>query len=233
MRLTTTGMCLFLLGTTFGCQQGGSVTLESDDEKASYAIGYDLGQNLVVARNHLDLGALGAGIEDALADREQRLSAEEVQTVMAVFNETIRTEMEEENVAETARNLEEGAAYLAENEARDGVTTTASGLQYEVLREGDGARLAPTDRARIHYRGTLIDGTEFDSSYARDEPATFGVSDVIPGFSEGTSAHVRREPLPIRHPERYRVRPPGRTARHRTGRNAHLRGGAPSIYPSS
>ncbi len=185
MRLTTTGMRLFLLGTTFGCQQGGSVALESDDEKASYAIGYDLGQNLVVARNHLDLGALEAGIEDALADREQRLSAEEVQTVMAAFNETIRTEMEEENVAETARNLEEGAAYLAENEARDGVTTTASGLQYEVLREGDGARLAPTDRARIHYRGTLIDGTEFDSSHARDEPATFGVSDVIPGFSEG------------------------------------------------
>ena len=178
-------MGLLVLGATVGCQQGGTAALESDDEKASYAIGYDLGQNLIVARNHLDLGSLSAGIEDALAEREQRLSEEEVQTIMTAFNETIRTEMEEENLAEAARNLEEGAAYLAENEARDGVTTTASGLQYEVVRDGDGARLASSDRARIHYRGTLIDGTEFDSSYARDEPATFGVSDVIPGFSEG------------------------------------------------
>ena len=178
-------MGLLVLGATVGCQQGGTAALESDDEKASYAIGYDLGQNLIVARNHLDLGSLSAGIEDALAEREQQLSEEEVQTIMTAFNETIRTEMEEENLAEAARNLEEGAAYLAENEARDGVTTTASGLQYEVVRDGDGARLASSDRARIHYRGTLIDGTEFDSSYARDEPATFGVSDVIPGFSEG------------------------------------------------
>ena len=178
-------MGLLLLGATVGCQQGGTIALESDDEKASYAIGYDLGQNLSVARNHLDLASLGAGIEDALAEREQRLSAEEVQTIMAAFNETIRTEMEEESLAEATRNIEEGASYLAENEARDGVTATASGLQYEVIREGDGPRLGSTDRARIHYRGSLIDGTEFDSSYTRDEPATFGVSDVIPGFSEG------------------------------------------------
>lgn len=185
MRRTKRAMWLILLGLTFGCQQTGSPALETDDEKASYAIGFDIGQNLVVARNHLDLEALAAGIDDAIAEREQRLSPEEVQTIMAAFNETLRAEMEAESQAEAARNVEEGASYLAENGARDGVTTTESGLQFEVLREGDGAQPSVTDRARIHYRGTLIDGTEFDSSYARDEPATFGVADVIPGFSEG------------------------------------------------
>ena len=104
---------------------------------------------------------------------------------MTAFNETLRSEMEAENLAEASRNLEEGADYLEEHGARDGVTTTASGLQYEVLREGEGASPGPSDRVTIQYRGTLIDGTEFDSSYERGEPATFAVSNVIPGFSEG------------------------------------------------
>ena len=197
MRILTTATCLLLLGTAIGCaRNSGSVALDSDGQKASYAIGYDLGQNLLVARDHLDMDILWAAIQDALAERDHRLSDEEVQTVMTTFNETLRSEMEAENLAEASRNLEEGVDYLEEHGARDGVTTTASGLQYEVLREGEGASPGPSDRVTIQYRGTLIDGTEFDSSYERGEPATFAVSNVIPGFSEGlqlmpTGSHYR------------------------------------------
>jgi len=97
----------------------------------------------------------------------------------------IQEEQRAEGEAASERNLVEGEAYLAANATKEGVTTTDSGLQYEVLREGDGARPAGADRVSIHYRGTLIDGTEFDSSYERGEPAVFGVGGVIGGFSEG------------------------------------------------
>jgi FKBP-type peptidyl-prolyl cis-trans isomerase len=99
----------------------------------------------------------------------------------------IRAEQTAEMEAMTESNRVEGEAYLASNAEKDGVTTTASGLQYEVLREGEagGAQPTPADQVSIHYRGTLIDGTEFDSSYSRGQPAQFGVMGVIPGFSEG------------------------------------------------
>ncbi len=174
-----------LVATTFGCQGPGSASLESDDEKASYGIGLSIGRNLSAAGSRLDLQALTVGMEDALAEREQRISEEEIQEVLVAFEEAIRAETEAENEAEALRNAEEGAAYLAENSAAAGVTTTESGLQYEVLRPGDGDRPSATDRATIHYRGTLLDGTEFDSSYGRNEPATFQVGGVIPGFAEG------------------------------------------------
>ena len=171
--------------TMFGCQAAGSVSLESDDQKASYGIGLNIGASLNAARNHLDLEALTVGIEDALAEREQRIPQEEIQEILLAFDETVRVEMQAESEAEAMTNSEEGAAYLAENGAREGVTTTASGLQYEVLRDAEGDRAGAADRATVHYRGTLLDGTEFDSSYERDEPATFQVGGVIPGFAEG------------------------------------------------
>ncbi len=185
-----------VVATLFGCQGTDAASLESDDQKASYAIGLDVGRSLSAARDHLDLDALVTGIDDALAEREQRISQDEVTRVLTAFDQTLRAEMEAESEAEGLRNAEEGAAYLAENGARDAVETTSSGLQYEVLREGDGERPEATDQATIHYRGTLIDDTEFDSSYERDEPATFGVGQVIPGFAEGlqlmpVGAHYR------------------------------------------
>lgn len=171
----------------FGCQGTGTATatLETDDQKASYAIGLNVGENLTQIASHVDMPALRAGIEDALADREPRLAAAELEQVMMDFSAQVQEESQAAMAAESQKNIEEGAAYLAQNSAREGVITTESGLQYEVLREGDGPQPGPEDQATVHYRGTLIDGTEFDSSYARGQPATFGVTGVIAGFAEG------------------------------------------------
>ena len=139
----------------------------------------------MTVESHLDIAALRVGIEDALAEREQRIPEEELEEIMVAFGETLQLEAAAERVAQSERNIEEGEAFLAENGAREGVTTTETGLQYEVLREGDGERPGEASQATIHYRGTLVDGTEFDSSYERDEPAVFPLNGVIPGFSEG------------------------------------------------
>ncbi len=174
-----------LLAAAYGCQGTGSVTLETEDQKASYAIGLNFGANLEQIESHVDLPALMAGLEDALADRDPRIPEAELETVMEAFGQTVQAEQMAQQETERQQNEAEGEAYLAENGARPEVTTTASGLQYEVITPGDGPRPLATDQATIHYRGTLIDGTQFDSSYDRNEPATFGVGGVIPGFAEG------------------------------------------------
>lgn len=173
--------------TTVACNNTGSVgsvTLETEDQQASYAIGVSMGRQLEAAADFIDREALRAGLEDVLTESEQRLPDQELQTVLTSFNEKVRAAMESRAAAEGEENRAEGEAFLAENGAREGVTTTASGLQYEVVRAGDGPRPTPGDRVTIHYRGTLIDGTEFDASYGGD-PATFSVTGVIQGFSEG------------------------------------------------
>ncbi len=185
MRMRRELACVLLLAATYGCQGTGSVTLETEDQKASYAIGLNFGANLEQIESHLDMAALVAGIEDALAERDPRVPEDELETVMQTFGQTIQAEQQAEMEAERQQNVEEGETYLTENGARPEVTTTASGLQYEVLTQGDGPMPLATDQATIHYRGTLIDGTQFDSSYDRNEPATFNVGGVIPGFSEG------------------------------------------------
>jgi FKBP-type peptidyl-prolyl cis-trans isomerase len=168
------------------CQPGtGQASLDSEDQMASYGIGLQIGGQLSPADTHLDQQALMAGIRDAMAGNESAVPQEELQTAMQAFNTKIREEETARRAAAAEENAAAGAAFLEENAQKEGVQVTESGLQYEVLREGDGASPGPTDRVSIHYRGTLIDGTQFDSSYDRGEPATFGVSGVIPGFSEG------------------------------------------------
>jgi len=185
MHTTRAALATVLLATTLGCQETGSASLETNDQKASYGIGLTMGRQLQPASSHVDIAALRAGIEDALAEREPQITSEDLQSIMQAFNETIQSEMQVESEASAQKNTEEGEAYLAENGAKEGVTTTESGLQFEVLREGNGDQPTTADRVTIHYRGTLIDGTEFDSSYEREAPATFSVTGVIPGFSEG------------------------------------------------
>ena len=174
-----------ILATTVACQQAETVSFETDAQKASYGIGLNMGRQLQPAADHIDMAALRAGIEDAMAERDSRLADDELMAAMQAFNQQLQAEMQAEAEAEGQKNAEEGEAFLSENATRDGVTTTASGLQYEVMREAEGSSPAPTDQVTIHYRGTLIDGTEFDSSYERGSPATFSVGGVIPGFSEG------------------------------------------------
>jgi FKBP-type peptidyl-prolyl cis-trans isomerase len=177
-----------ILGATLllsACGSGtGSASLDTDDQKASYGIGMDVGSNLLPAKGRLDMAAFRKGLEDALAERDGAVSEEELQTALQAFSAAVMEEQQQKQEEAGAKNLEEGEAYLAENGGKEGVTTTESGLQYEVLTEGDGSAPTAEGRVSIHYRGSLIDGKEFDSSYERGEPAVFGVGGVIPGFSE-------------------------------------------------
>lgn len=167
------------------CAPSGEASLETDDQKASYALGLNVGSQFTPASSLLDVDAFIQGFREGLNEAEPTLDPASLQPIVQEFTQRIREADMAAREAAAAENQAEGQAYLEENRAREGVTETESGLQYEVVEEGDGATPAPTDQVTIHYRGTLIDGTEFDSSYERGEPSTFGVGGVIPGFSEG------------------------------------------------
>ena len=187
MRLCGRGTAFFVVTTLTACQAGSTASLETDDEIASYGFGLDIGRSLEPTLTHLERDALIRGILDLLDGREQAIPQDQLAEVTQRVGALIREEQNTEREAMTESNRVEGEAYLASNAEKDGVMTTASGLQYEVLRAGEtgGAQPSPANQVTIHYRGTLIDGTEFDSSYSRGQPATFGVTGVIPGFSEG------------------------------------------------
>lgn len=178
-------MALSVLAAAACQSQGGTPSLDTENQKASYGIGLQMGGQLAPAESRLDMDAFMAGIRDGIAQSDPAIPQAEIQTALQAFSEAVNTEMTERRSAEAEANAAEGEAFLAENSQREGVMTTESGLQYEVIQEGDGASPGPEDQVTIHYRGTLIDGTQFDSSYDRGEPATFGVTGVIPGFSEG------------------------------------------------
>jgi FKBP-type peptidyl-prolyl cis-trans isomerase FklB len=185
MRLRASGALLAATLLLSGCGSGyGPANLDTDSQKASYGIGRQMGQNLRPAEGRLDMAAFLKGLEDAMAGAESAVPESEVQTALQAFSEAVMEEQQAEREATATRNQEEGEAYLAENGAKEGVVTTESGLQYEVLREGEGPLPAADSQVSIHYRGTLLDGTQFDSSYDRGEPAVFGVGGVIAGFGE-------------------------------------------------
>jgi len=152
--------------------------------KLSYAFGHDMGEQLRHRKDRIDFRAFMQGVEDAYMGRPPAIPAAEMERLKA---EALRRAEEQrarylKQIAE--KNLQESRKFLEENARREGVRTTASGLQYVVLKEGDGPRPTDGDRVRIHYRGTLVDGTEFDSSYGRPEPVTCGLGEVIPGLAE-------------------------------------------------
>lgn len=148
-------------------------------DKFSYAIGLGIGQNL------LSMGAQGINVEDfaqAISDvlnrKETAISHNEAREIVNKYFEELEAKM-------NAENIEKGKAFLAENAKKEGVVTLPSGLQYQVIKEGEGKKPSATDRVKCHYEGTLIDGTLFDSSIKRGQPAVFGLNQVIKGWTEG------------------------------------------------
>ncbi|MFH1731712.1 MAG: FKBP-type peptidyl-prolyl cis-trans isomerase [Planctomycetota bacterium] len=157
------------------------------DQKFSYVVGMNMGGSLKSLGVKIDVGALMRGLADGLSGRKPALTEAEATGVMSDVRERImqRAKEDVEKGKDVGKkNLEAGAAFLAANAKRKGVTTTKSGLQYVVIKEGAGPKPTANDAVRVHYRGTLIDGTEFDSSYKRGKPATFPVGGVIPGWTE-------------------------------------------------
>jgi FKBP-type peptidyl-prolyl cis-trans isomerase len=163
---------------------------QTDEEKFGYALGRALGGNLLQIGlspegDKIDFEMLKQGIEDTFNGAEIRMSEEDI---AAQFNAFQRRKAEEKNqqmAALAVDNLESGKAYRDENGKKAGVTTTATGLQIEILEQGDGAKPTAEDSVKVHYRGTLITGEEFDSSYGRGEPVTFPLNGVIRGWTEG------------------------------------------------
>jgi FKBP-type peptidyl-prolyl cis-trans isomerase FklB len=159
--------------------QDKSPQLKDQKDKVSYSIGMQIGFNLGRQKVDVNPDILAAGIKDAIAGKPQ-LTTEQVKDIMAQFEKDI--EQKQKELGE--KNKTEGAKYLEENKKKPGIKTTASGLQYKVIKDGTGAPPKATDMVTVNYRGTLIDGTEFDSSYKRGQPATFPVNGVIKGWTE-------------------------------------------------
>ena len=157
--------------------------LKNPKQKTSYAIGLDIATSLKRQDIDVDAKALTAGIADGFAGKPA-LTEEEQKTVIMELQKSAMAKAEEKQIAAAEKNLKAGEAFLAVNAKKEGVKTTASGLQYKVIKAGTGASPKPTDIVKVHYTGTLVDGTVFDSSVQRGEPATFPVNGVIPGWTE-------------------------------------------------
>lgn len=160
---------------------GGTVALESVEQRASYSIGYDIGRNLGSQPGIVfDQTALASGLADALARKDARLTPDEMQAAFSSLQEKAG----QAAAAQGETNLKAASAFLEANKTKAGIQTTASGLQYEIIRSGSGEKPKPENTVEVHYHGTLIDGTVFDSSVERGQPIELGVTRVIPGWVE-------------------------------------------------
>jgi FKBP-type peptidyl-prolyl cis-trans isomerase FklB len=158
--------------------------LKTEKDKLSYAMGMDLGAQLKTAGVDLDAAVFAEGLKAALAGTKTVLTPDEARALIAELQKSLATKQAAAARVAGEKNKAEGEAFLAANKAKPGVITLPSGLQYKILVAGTGKTPTATDTVVCHYRGTLIDGKEFDSSYKRGEPAAFPVGKVIKGFSE-------------------------------------------------
>jgi FKBP-type peptidyl-prolyl cis-trans isomerase len=158
--------------------------LNTPSAKLSYSLGMDVGNSLKELETEIYVAVFARGVEDSFKGNATLLTPKEAGEIRLAFFQKRREELAKKREELAAKNLKEGQAFLAENKKKKGVVTTASGLQYIVLHEGDGPKPKATDGVKVHYRGTFLDGTEFDSSIKRGEPATFPVTGVIPGWTE-------------------------------------------------
>jgi len=161
-----------------------AASLKTQRDKISYIIGMDAGKNLKVQSIDVDPDIFMKGFKDGLSGNKPLLSDDIINESTAVFRDEMMKKHEDELKKVAEQNKKDGEAFLAENKKKDGVVTLASGLQYKVIKEGEGKTPKETDTVTVNYRGTFIDGTEFDSSYKRNQPATFPVAGVIPGWTE-------------------------------------------------
>lgn len=162
------------------CTAGEKIDLKTENDRVNYSIGYQIVGDFIHQVVELNPQVLVQGIEDALEGTEPLMTTDEMRTTLVNMKKRIRAEKSAQAAAQNTK----AEAFLAENATKDGVKTLPSGLQYKVMNEGSGATPGATDKVTVHYRGTLVDGTEFDSSYSRNKPATFSVNRVIPGWTE-------------------------------------------------
>lgn len=158
--------------------------MKSTREKVSYCLGLETGRNLQRQFNDMDIELLRKGFEDAIANNNPKLNQDEIQSIMQALRQQVETQQRQFYAKLSEQNRQEGENYLENNKAQEGVTTLKSGLQYKVLAAGTGPKPTPADVVSVHYRGSFINGTIFDSSYERGKPQVFPLNRVIPGWSE-------------------------------------------------
>jgi FKBP-type peptidyl-prolyl cis-trans isomerase len=178
----------FLILFIANCGQQGkgteTVRLETNQDSVSYIIGMDMARSLMTIKDEVNLDVLFSGMKDQLDEKPLLVTDQEARKIMREFSAKIQKNQEEVKQKSAQDNLEEGKKFLEQNKKLEGVVTTNTGLQYMVIEQGDGPQPTTTDRVKVHYRGTLIDGTVFDSSYDRGEPVVFPVDGVIKGWTE-------------------------------------------------
>ena len=159
--------------------------LPTEKEQASYMIGMSMGKQLSEIKEDVNVDTLVKGLRASIAGEKLLLTEEQAKEIGEAFGQRMQAKQIAKMMADAKANQAKGDKFLAENGKKDGGVTTASGLQYQVLTEGTGAKPGPKDGVKVHYKGTLLDGKTFDSSYDRGEPATMPLQGVIPGWSEG------------------------------------------------
>lgn len=173
---------LLLAGGSFAADK--KVELKETKDRVSYSIGLSLGENFKRDGIDVNVELLSQAIRDVMKGSTPLMNQKEVQETLVAFKQEMVAKQEAKTKELGAKNLKDGEAFLAANAKKDGVVTLPSGLQYKVLEKGNGKKPVKTDKVTVDYKGTLIDGTVFDSSYDRGQPATFGVGDVIAGWTE-------------------------------------------------
>lgn len=179
------GATLLLLAIAAGCTATeDAAKLDDAKQRISYTIGLNIGRDFVSQEVDIDTAALMAGVRDGLSGQKPRLTDEEMQNEVKAFREAMVARQEAKLKALADKNKADGEAYLTKNAKEPGVVVTKSGLQYKIVKDGTGPVPKEDSIVSVHYRGTLIDGTEFDSSYTRNEPLVLPVGGVIPGWTE-------------------------------------------------
>ncbi|MFO7813597.1 MAG: FKBP-type peptidyl-prolyl cis-trans isomerase [Pelovirga sp.] len=168
----------------FVATSGYATTWETEAQKVGYAIGMNIGMNMKMQELDIDPEQVSAGLVAAFKGEPTLMDEDQMAQTLMAFQQQMQARDMEKSAAEATVNAVASQKYLEENRKKKGVVTTDSGLQYRVLSEGKGASPTADSTVDVHYRGTLVDGTEFDSSYSRGEPATFPVANVIPGWTE-------------------------------------------------
>lgn len=164
---------------------GGEKTAPADEKgKESYSLGYQVGTNIKRDDVDLDLNVFLSAVRDALEGKEAAMAPDQMQTAMKQLRQRMSALQARRYEERAAKNVTEGKEFLAANQSKEGIKTLPDGLQYKVLKEGDGASPKATDTVTVNYRGNLLDGTEFDNSYSRGEPVTVRVDGVIPAWTE-------------------------------------------------
>jgi FKBP-type peptidyl-prolyl cis-trans isomerase FklB len=157
-----------------------AVKIETDKQKLSYSMGIFFGQTVIRQEMEIDIPSFMQAVEDVLNKSEKKLSDDEMQKIINAYQKKEK----EKQITQSTNSKEDGEKFLAENRNNDGVIVLASGLQYKIIKNGEGIKPLADSRVVVHYRGTLINGTEFDSSYARGEPIELGLNQVIKGWQE-------------------------------------------------